>query len=234
MKVLFMCLTYMQVIIAIQMKLKLYPNDDVDLILHDHSRNADKIAKNLSEAGLFRRVKFVETKYPSKFDAARQVVAFFIGKRRYSELFWEDDFIYDEVCYFNLNLTVCSALEKIAMNGGSPECVRFEEGLFSYEAMLPVTNKARSMMLLYALESLFMRKHIYEVPHKFICFYPELMRSVIDRLPGKSLTVSEIVELPHLNRDKRFLDILNSVFSYTPSEYTPPPVSIFTLRLQRT
>ena len=52
----------MQVIVAVQAKMKLFPDDDVDIVLADRNVNADKKAEGLRKTGLFRRVKLIETR----------------------------------------------------------------------------------------------------------------------------------------------------------------------------
>ncbi len=60
-KLLFCIDSYYQLIISINLKINIYINDEVDLVLFKTMQNAEKIYKNLLKCGLFRKVYLAET-----------------------------------------------------------------------------------------------------------------------------------------------------------------------------
>ena len=110
--------TYMQVINAIQIRLKLYPDDNVDLIISDHSVGAETVARNLqNEKQLFGRVKYVHT-YFIEFEqnVFKDIMdVFYINmmpSRKCRSFFW-DSMIYDEIIYYNVGILLYALLDTV-------------------------------------------------------------------------------------------------------------------------
>lgn len=217
----------MQVIIAIQAKMRLFSDDVVDIVLTDHSINADKRAEGLKKTGLFRRVKFIMTKAAYNhsstqriFDAARLMFA----DNMYSRMFWDDDFDYDRIIFYNTGPDIYTAFEKaVRFSGGKkiPELIRMEEGLFSccrlHEPLL-----IKRMKPVHFLHDLMRKPDIFNHTRKFMCFYPELIDIPNDR--KKDYTS---IRLPKLTSDKEFLEAINTVFDYDPSSELFPQKYIY-------
>ena len=66
MKRLFICNTYYQLIIAIQLKLTLFKEDEVSVWISDCSVNSETVADRLNETNIFNYVNKIYTKH-SKF-----------------------------------------------------------------------------------------------------------------------------------------------------------------------
>ena len=245
MRVLFVCNTYMQVIVAIQMKQKLYRDDDVDIIISDHSQGSQQIVSGIEKIGLFRRVKAVETLQHEYKDQEIFKRNYFIrlitilyryfniyrGRSPYRKLLWQDDFIYDKVCYFNTNNFLRTAITTSVANAAAendtkiPSCNIFEEGLFSYNAALEIMfydRHCKVATLCNLLNMLTGRKGIFSGKTSFTCFYPEIIEH-----PERYTDDVSLIKLPPLKAEPEFLRILNTAFNYDPSAVSFPQKYIY-------
>lgn len=229
MKILFICNTYMQVIIALQAKMKLFAHDDVDISLSDHSLNADKRAEGLRKTGLFQRVKYIQTKafYYSytKLKKLFDVFGVLSVNNIYSRLFWDNDYFYDQIYFYNPSLEVSSIINKIIHDSKGqkiPELIRFEEGILCYGWLTCQKPNGRTKIVNF-LNRLRGLPDIFRDTKKYMCFYPEVLREV-SPADGKEFST---VKIPFLTSDTEFLANLNTVFDYDPSADSFPQKYIY-------
>lgn len=137
--ILFLCNTYYQLIVALQMKMTMFENENVTLLLSDHSINADSIVKKLSKENIFYQIEYIKTRkidYTSK-DLKTKI------KTLYNAFFYDDSELFkllcnkkfDEFFYFNQNLSTNIIYSIMVKNNTNIKCNQYEEGIFSYEAM---------------------------------------------------------------------------------------------------
>lgn len=208
----------MQVIIAVQAKMRLFADDDVDIALSDHSINADKRAEGLKKTGLFRRVKYIKTKgfcyNPSKTFKLFDAFSLLFKDNKYLRQFWDDDFDYDKIFFYNPNLDVCSVINAVFKDSGRkkiPETVRFEEGVSCYSWLTSQLPKGRAKIVNF-LNRLRGLPDIFRDTKKYMCFYPDVLRAEAPK--GKEFST---IQIPFLTSDKDFLANLNTIFDYDPS-----------------
>lgn len=224
--------TYMQVINAIQIKRKLYPIDNVDLIISDHSVGARQVALNLKDENrLFRRVKFVSTHFfefeQGLFaDIADVLFVSSIGHKKYKSLCWDDNMRYDILFYYNTDIMLYPIFDAIH-KAPSFICIRFEEGITSYQSMLTKGISPR-MKLTDRLRRILGKKLIYDTEKGLCCYYTQILRQMA--MENKSIKPNfykdknkiyekDLVAIPFLSRsDKNLLLILNRVFDYHTSQ----------------
>lgn len=238
MKILFICNTYMQVIIALQAKMKLFADDDVDIVLSDHSLNADKRADGLRKTGLFRRVKYIETKTILKYSKLTKLFTyfsqFFMKNNVYSNLYW-DDLDYDRIFFYNPGIDTFVAFDKALRFSGRknpPETIRMEEGVLSIgwlplvEYGLRYGDFSRREKFFHILCKLTGRPDLISNTHKYMCFYPELL-GISPRMKNIKRKDYPNIRIPLLKSDKDFLDKLNTIFDYDPSANSFPQKYIY-------
>lgn len=205
----------MQLIAAIQIKTKLLQETDADIILSDHSQNAEKIAKALEDTKQFRRVKMVKTKFytydQNIFDDIKDVIAMIMGNnKKYRSLIWEEDIVYNQIFYYNLSILTYLVYDISMKNGIEPQCIRYEEGIVSYPAMKEV-DIGKRIKLLSMIRSLFVKKDVFRNTRDFYCFYPQLFHGNEGQ---------RCCQIPFLDKDdKEVIGILNSIFGYCSIEY---------------
>lgn len=221
--VLFVCNTYYQLIATIQMRLTIFTEDYVEVILSDHSLNAKQVAQNLRKTGIFDEVRFLQSKEfdwkPHRnFEGIKTVYNGVTGIYKPIEGAGGP---FDVLLYFNqfvsVNLIFAYAYER----NPQLKCHRFEEGILSYRF---ITQPLRGIKLSKRIQAIFAgrsiagKPNIGELTKGFYCFYPEL-------LEGCDIVCHAI---PILRRqDKGFVEMINTAFSYRPNRDTYPQRYIF-------
>ncbi len=219
--ILIFCKTFMQVINAVQIKLQFFKNATVDIIVSDDSKNAQKMVAGLEMTGLFRRTKYVETEYityrQSDIEDIKDLFHFVLGKNpKYTSLLWKDNFSYDIMLFYNFDLLIYSAYNELKKRGETPVCMRFEEGISSYQPMLKPPEGSR-MLLIEMIWKWSSGKSLKNIREAF-CYFPEIF-------PNMNW---EIHRIPPLNRkDKELIESLNIIFSYVPEQDQFPQKYIY-------
>lgn len=219
--ILIFCKTFMQVINAIQIKLQFFKNSDVDIIVSDDSKNAQRVVIGLEATGLFRRVKYVETQYvmykQSDIEDIKDIFCFIYGKnQKYKNMLWQDNLSYNAMLFYNFDMLVYSIYNELAKRGEMPVCMRFEEGISSYRFLLnpPEGYRMRLIEMVWKWHSGKSLKNIREA----FCYFPEIF-------PDRSW---EVHRLPVLDRkDEELIRSLNTIFSYTPEQDEFPQKYIY-------
>lgn len=230
MKALFICHTYMQVIIAIQTKLSLFADDDIDVILSNSSLNADKRAEGLRKTGLFRRVRCIEVKaFREKSNPLKLIDAmkFLFEKEAFSDVLWDDDIDYDQVYFYNPSFVANAIVNKIFQKSGRkkiPELISYEEGVLSYGFLTNLSGRAGKVARLSDFFNRFKGSpSMFQNTRKFMCYYPEVLKAV---QPEGHRDISTI-RIPLISRDSRLLSALNTTFDYDPSAHSFPQKYVY-------
>ena len=171
----YVCNTYYQLIMAIDMRLTLFKNDKVTLLLSDHSSNADKISERLIELHVFDKVGYVKTKSidycsESKIDKFMDYLKIIFNNNILQILTNEK---FDKLFYFNQNLSSNLIFNSVVKNNSYIEVCQFEEGILSYPNI--GNNKLKNLRfgrtkLLCVLRKIFLESNIIEKLEKFIAY----------------------------------------------------------------
>lgn len=213
-RILIICNTHFQVIVALQLKLTLFKGDEVDVHISDHSLNAAAVVARLRWTGLFSNVFYRETKSEiaaSKIQKAWGFAAACFGVRRYPVYL-----DYDEILFYNLNMPVYHVVDAAA--NGSRETVfsGMEEGILSYGRMA----YGKSPDLLDSVRAVTGCPQIKRTIARYYCFFPELYQA-----QGGAI---EPVRIPPVCTSlKELRQILADVFDFEP-EVIPQRLIFFT------
>lgn len=213
-RILFICNTYMQLITAVQIKRKMYKDEEADLILTDHSVLAEEAARGVSATGVFDRVKMVETKYVYTQGIMERItdvfrLVFHVGKK-YKSWLWDDGKGYDFIFYYNFEMSLYSIADASIKVGKMPTFIQYEEGLSSYNAIMLHAKFGLRGTLICTCRKLLGKCLIFENTSSFYCYCPEIFKTD----SGKSL-----VKIPSLDRkDHTLVTTLNRIFDYDPSK----------------
>lgn len=199
-RVLILTDTYFQLIVAIQLKRTEYCNDEVDIIITDHSTGCEEAAERLRTERLFRSVFFVHDDNSVDESVFHKVKRYLNARmhprqalRRYAAL----DDGYDVVLFSNASLLahlICFCFRNQAA------CYRMEEGYSTYTRPLLVKKPLRKVMIRMAFGDLGKRlRGLY-------LFHPELFQQTVTYpiLPLKGLD----------KRDEELKEVLNRIFEY--------------------
>lgn len=213
-KIIILCNTYFQILIAIQLRLKEYTNDRVFLLVSDHSKDSLFVANKLKQCSLFSEVIYINTqrKY---IDKDRGIILRI--KNLYSMLFGDDLLSkkitcnVDEFLFYNLDLYTRSLFATLIRSNVNLKCKRFEEGVISYNFPL-IQHNIRAVLPLLSdfIRKFFLKqKCLLDLLSDFYCFSPDLYNGsmIVHQIPKiKCCEIRPIL--------KMIFDIDDSIYKY--------------------
>lgn len=178
-EVAFLCNTYYQLIVAIQLRLTQFREDKAYLILTDHSKNAKEVGKRVALIECFDKAYFIDVKSLDKDkhnikDAIGDIAAGVLGDVK--GLSSIDKLRCDEFIYYNLCVSTIIIFGKLNKLNKNLRCARMEEGILSYgvryhdgDENLPVRINA-----IFKIRKFMRKKNLPECVKDFYCFYPSV------------------------------------------------------------
>lgn len=201
---LFICNTYYQLIVALQLKLTYFKNSNVDLWLSDRSVNSKSVCAKLSELNIFNTVEFKKFKHnkPGKNEVAAVLKSSFgiLGSEKF-------DF-YDEVIFFNPEMILFRMADYYSRNHINTVWSKMEEGIFSYENDF---DAGKGISTTKFLRKKFGLQDIASNIKNYYCFFPEL------KVSHKEWN---FIKIPPITENlKQLKGILNYIFDYKHENY---------------
>ncbi len=210
------CNTYMQLIVAIQLKNTIKADDNVVCILSDHSKNSERIVANLEKTGFFYKTVYAECRHYNDADKNKVKDLGYIMKCARSGFELNepvlDELAYDELIFFNYNFFAINVYDKICKKNPNVIASRYEEGILSYDSRYSDDMRGGRVRLVEKLRKLLGKKNVPEYTY-FYCMYPDFYK-------GKCTPVG----VP-LITDDRCREILSKAFEidgdklYYPQKY---------------
>ncbi len=209
-RILFLCNTHMQVIVAIKLKMSIFDKDSVDIVISDCSRDADILADRLREMNLFSHVVYIKYKEilfaENTAKTVTDLVDFLTSKKRYRRLTEQFCFPYDSIFFYNISLLLYYCYDESVRSRKAVSCYRFEEGILSYYNMLRSSYGTRFRAINF-LRRLTQKDIIFDKVSGYWCFFPQLL-GVNEKMCNS---------IPILERsDSAFLQVINKAFEYNP------------------
>ena len=204
-EILVTCYTDAQVLAVIQMRLTLYSNDEVDIIIFDHFKSSKMIYDNLSKQKIFRKVIFLksnENDYgQSCFRDIIDVLRFrFINKEKYLFSLGLSE-KYDEVVFHNFTYFIYMIFDHYSRRIPQVRFNCIEEGILSYNQGL---NIGKRVKILNSFNG--KKNNIFDKIERYYCFYPFFKKKKFEK---------EIVEIPAIKKNlDEFLSIINQIYEY--------------------
>lgn len=213
-KVLITTNTYFQLIVAVQLKLTRFAEDDVDVIITDHSEGCKQVSMRIGETGLFRDVFYVPDRDgrddTSVMDKIRRYTTARLFPTRTLNALVHLHGDYD-LFLFN-NASLLSHLIRHVYRR-QITCYRFEEGFSTYTRPFLGKKAIRRVLIRTAFGDL--EKHVKGL----YLFHPELLKQSV---PYPILPIE-----PMRREDDRLKQVLNHAFAYTPGKYEFPEKYLF-------
>lgn len=211
MKQIYVVMSYYQLIVAIQIKKTIYPNDFADIIITDSSADYLQIANNLKGQNVFKNVFTAVTnkKNGAKsnvFEKVIRAINIVLNNNNFPKKCCNiNGYDYDEFLFFNNDYFVNCLYFNIKKNNPRLIRRRFEEGYVSYFGS-PELFMSRSGHLQHRLEAMYNHTNMYEADEMFF-YEPDL---VLLKDNYKKITL-----IPKIDRNNlETVSILNSVFNY--------------------
>lgn len=178
-KIIFICNTYYQMITAIQLRNTRFINDNVYLVLTNHSKHAEGVSLRLREAKCFKEVYFANVREldQDKHGMAAAVSSILSGVDGNARWMKEMRTLKcDEFIYYNLSVSTIQLYALLIKNNPSLRCSRMEEGILSYDAVFHEGDGEMPIRIKYIfkIRRLLKRKNLTDCIDNFYCFYPEV------------------------------------------------------------
>ena len=214
MKCLFICNVYSQLLIAIKIRQMYCSNMQADLLLSDHSAGAENVAARLNDGNIFDNVKYIKTKHllhgQNNTENMQDIINVFTNNVKRYKQYLPESMDYDYIFFYNPSFLIYMIYDGCIVNGKGVQCIRFEEGLASYNDMqLPINLKSQRMRWIENGRRLRKKPLFPEITKQYMGFYPDMMNT--DRDLTKKV-------MPLSRNDHKYLTALNIAFHYEPSE----------------
>lgn len=161
----FVCNTYYQVIVAIQMRLTIFATDKAYIVMSNDIKNIDRMVEQITKTNIFDGVYFYIVKKRSKI-----INGFFsvFGKNVCN---LPKNLAVDSLYSFNFDLYFHFIFAFLERKNRDIQTFRFEEGILSY--FVPFDD-SKFLSVVYSLRHIFKKKNARPICFKFYCFRPEL------------------------------------------------------------
>lgn len=205
MKVLCLCNTYLQLIVALQLKCKVFPYDYFSVFLSDHSSNAEQVIKQIYELKIFDEIEILSTKNIDYSEGISGVIDLLLSsnKKITNKLRKKN---YDLYLFYNFSISSSLVFSELYKNNPNIISARFEEGILSYNTRYHSGDfdvLSKKLKALFLIRRYLKKPIITETIKQFYCFYPE-------HYHGKL----ETVQIPFIsNTDFEFKNILSNIFN---------------------
>lgn len=204
MKIAVFCNTYFQLLFALQMRLTILNDDNVDIIISDQSKGSQVIAERLDRKMVFNNCYYVRTK---AFGKVHSIIDGINGKHTFDFLQCK----YDHLFIHNIDVVSYALFSRLYAYNRSIKVSRFEEGILSYDrrGMDSIDKKKRVVT---KIRHGLGKPVIEDVIEDFYCFYPSVYAGDL-----------QAIEVPKIHPGDEIGNILNWLFSLKESdlsEYT--------------
>ncbi|WP_426644274.1 hypothetical protein P5491_004155 [Priestia megaterium] len=206
-KVLIVSHSYFMLLSAIQLKLTVLKDSDVDIIITDYSNNSNVICRNLSETNIFHKVIHSPVKHIYKGgNLAKKVfktLRIFENEQTVKKRFSLDKLDYDELFISTIDIIANQLFKAIKKNNNKLVCNRYEEGYSTYT----IQNDYKILEKITSLISVIDKKFaIVDSIQNLYLFDPELY---VQKNNYK------LKKIPSLSRgDLELKKVINSTFGY--------------------
>lgn len=209
--ILFICNTYYQLILAMQLRETLLSEDDVSVIISDHSRDALTVYNNLAKLKVFNKVYYIETRYLA-FSSAKPLIVWqmVFGNPEYKFL---NEKKFDKLFYYNFDEGTHIIYATILKRNPDIECCQFEEGILSYNNGMGVSKKIR-------LSYFFKKNNLYNRTTRYYCLSPELYKGRLETVKIPEIDGRSVPDaLSHIFLEKRQLSQIKEEYIYFSGVY---------------
>lgn len=220
-KALFICNTYYQLIVAIQLSLTIYEHYKKDLWLGNTCECADNVSSKLRESGVFRAVRLYDYNGEAAYGVASHIgerlkqLMILIERQKHGAILYDDIDDYDDIVFFNVTDVIFGVFDASVNRGFTPRLFRMEEGLVSCESNhggylynKTILGRVRSL-----LRVLYGKSSIEKRIQGFYCFIPELCDEDFPYAP---------IKIPPIQDTRGCLvDLLRMIFDFYPEDGFP-------------
>lgn len=209
--IIFLCTTYYQIIVSIQIRRALYPKSRAAIIISDSSNNSESVCKRIEELHLFdevyyaRNIRENEPNFTNRKNKINRLIQYII-KGSYTSYLKKS---YDILFLFNINWYSYILFNALQKDNKDIEVKKFEEGIVSYQV-----DEHRSDLPffrpIWRMKRLLRQPLIFDRIKEFYCFFPSFYE-------GK-LIAKEIPRI--ITEDEEIKNILTFIFDVDTNKIT--------------
>lgn len=198
MSVLIVANTYYQIIFAIQLKMTLMKEDQVILLISDHSNGSDIVSSQINNIGVFYESKYIKS-HRLLYDVnpiakCKQIFGICLKNSNvFSSEYLKDvsNFYLDEIISYNAMRDLVALYFHLSKYNKSVCLSRYEEGILSYNNTIQriATPRRKIMDFVRRLQG---KPEFTKAGKNFYCFYPELYKGEL--IPVKVPLISDTPE----------------------------------------
>lgn len=203
-RIMIVCVTYYQLILAVQMKLTIFREDDVTLVIHaGKTVGFGKVYQQLLHMSVFSKVYYFENEDIRKkggFYLVKRFCQMIGGSQEYKKVFQKQ---YDEMIFYNVSPFSIILYASLADKSGRLEAARMEEGILSYGN--PCSFGLR-YTIARVIRKVMGRMNMLDGEYKYYCMFPDLVgfRCKKAVIPPLDVVLDEL------------RGVLNRIFEYKP------------------
>lgn len=205
--------TYFQIIFAFQLKNTIFQNDDVTLLISDHSKDAEHIAERTKQTHFFADVRFITTTGSKDTRTWKKKLEDFFSisfrKTNRYQYYLKDlgNSAFDELIVFNYSIETYGVYAILCQRNPGIKVSRFEEGIISYDAVVMNTSRRK---LINKLRHLQKKPAISDALQNFYCFFPDVYEGELNPC-GIELIRRDSNVIPFL---KQAFDVVDDYLQY--------------------
>ncbi|WP_418666266.1 polysialyltransferase family glycosyltransferase [Allofournierella sp.] len=215
MKYLMVINTNYQLIVAVQIRRTFLKDDQVDIIITDHSQGNEQLAQRLKKAAVFGRVLSIYNRKMIYEATTKEKIKDFFelgfsSENRFYPKQIEETPNYDGLFFYNLDLLVISLFDVLVKSNSRLTLNLFEEGFLSYGTEKVSNGRFSRKESIFKLRKLGIKKDWTKYLKKYYCFFPGLIQR---EMPY------QLVQIPPIfSSDKELVKLINSIFDFIPTE----------------
>ena len=204
-RVLIIVNTYYQLILAIQMKLTVFKENDVVLLISDHSIGAERVFERLKLIEMFEQVGYIRSKGLVNNRKTTEKIGDFIDialKRDNRYSFYLRDVTnhyFDEMICYNYHIDMIGLYSLLSQVNRDVKMSLFEEGILSYGIEFSETIGRKIIEKTRKIQG---KKNVADGAYHFYCYYPKLYSGSL-----------KPVEIPVISPESECSSILKKLFN---------------------
>ena len=205
----FFCSTPYQILVAINIKLTQYEDEEADIYILNHFDNAKKIVENLEDKSIFSSVNYTDCINFTKSFSSNKLIRFYekanvyLNYRSITEKYFDfKNKFYDEVYLTYPDVIIQLAIKTLSQQNNKLKINLYEDGTGGYTSFNPSFFK-KLFNLVFGFDE------VVDKYHSINIFQPELYSGSTQ---NNNIIVNKI---PKINtKSKKLKYLINDIFSY--------------------
>ncbi|OAT80986.1 hypothetical protein A6P54_13400 [Bacillus sp. MKU004] len=208
MRIAFFCSTPYQLLLATNIKIQLYKNDDADIYVLNHFKNSSELVEKLKDSKLFKNVQHIDCiEFTNSFSENKglrfiqKTVCYLKYKKITKKYFELEDKFYDKVYFTYPDVIIQLAITELFNKNSDMKIHLYEDGTGGYNTKILETSSYKKLF-----NKMFGFNRVIDRYDSISIFMPEFYSSNI---------VIPLERLPKIDiNNKELIRVINTIFDY--------------------